>query len=96
MTSIAALLFLIFSLKALHEGEQKNNKEQKAQVLEQNDEKSAARCRLLNRWPGKPGDEVVLFLAGEQKNKEWNGETTLRLFPSIALRIPTAHNFTHD
>ena len=26
------------------------------------DVKSAARCRLLNRWPRKPGDDVVLFL----------------------------------
>ena len=38
----------------------------------QNDVKSAARCRLLNRWPRKP----VIF--GEQKNKEQNGKTPLR------------------
>ena len=27
-----------------------------------NDVKSTPRCRLLNRWPKKPGDEIVLFL----------------------------------
>ena len=32
ITSIAALLFLIFSLKALHEGGKKNTKEQKAKT----------------------------------------------------------------
>ena len=38
----------------------------------QNDVRSAARCRLVNRWPRKPRDEVVLF------NKERNGEAPLR------------------
>ena len=47
------------------------------------DVKSAARRRLLNRWPRKPGDKVVLYLVsagahGERKNLERNGETPLR------------------
>ena len=40
------------------------------------DVKSAARCRLLNRWPRKPEDEIVTF--GERRNNERNGETPLR------------------
>ena len=35
-----------------------------------NDVKSAARCRLLNRWPRKPGDEVVLFLVSRKTKSE--------------------------
>ena len=39
-----------------------------------NDVKSAARCCwLLNRWPRKPGNEVVLFLVS--RKMEQNGET---------------------
>ena len=45
----------------------------------QNDVKSAAHCRLLNRWPTKPGDEIVFFLvSGKTKNKERNDECPLR------------------
>ena len=36
----------------------------------QNDVKSVAPFRLLNRWPRKPGDEVLLFLVnGKTKSK---------------------------
>ena len=43
------------------------------------DVKSAARCRLLNRWPRKPGDKVVLFWRAEKQRAKWrnyfkNGE----------------------
>ena len=41
-----------------------------------NDVKSAARRRLLNRWPRKPGDKVVLYLvSGKTKSVS---ETPLR------------------
>ena len=36
-----------------------------------------ASSRLLNVWTRKPGDDVV-FIFGEQKNKERNSETSLR------------------
>ena len=36
-----------------------------------------ASCRLFNLWTRKPGDDVV-FIFGEQKNKERNSETSLR------------------
>ena len=42
-----------------------------------NDIKSAARCRLLNRWPRKPRNEVVLCLVSG-KTKERNAETPLK------------------
>ena len=33
------------------------------------DVKSATRCRLLNRWPRKPGDKIVLYLvSGKTKS----------------------------
>jgi len=44
--------------------------------LRQNDGKSAALCRLLNRLPRKPGDEIVLFLVSGKTER--NGETPLR------------------
>ena len=36
----------------------------------QNDVKSAAHCRLLNNWPRKPGEEVVLFLVSRKTKRE--------------------------
>ena len=42
------------------------------------DVKSATRCRLLNPWPRKPGDKIVLYLV-YGKYKEQNDETPLRM-----------------
>ena len=36
-----------------------------------NDVKSAAPCRLLNRWPRKPGDKVMLFWWAEKQRAKW-------------------------
>ena len=36
----------------------------------QNGVKSASRCRLLNRWPRKPGDKVVLYLVSGKTKSE--------------------------
>ena len=44
--------------------------------LRQNDFKSAARRRVLNRWPRKPGDKVVLYLVIGKTER--NGKTPLR------------------
>ena len=44
-----------------------------------NDVKSGAQCRILNLWPRKPGDKVVLFWWAEKQRAKWrnsfkNGE----------------------
>ena len=42
----------------------------------QNEVKSSAHCTLIDYWPRKPGDMVVLFLVS--RKTKWNGETPLR------------------
>ena len=61
-----------------------------------NDVKSAARCRLLNRWPRNPGDEVCHF--GEtwmKKFERTRRQTDLEWpkSPAQSLHTPsTSHN----
>ena len=55
------LLFTKFGKKLRHI-ESMTSKVQPAADYWTNDVKSAARCRLLNRWLKKTGDEIVLFL----------------------------------
>ena len=55
------LLFTKFGKKLRHI-ESMTSKGQPAADHWTNDVKSAARCRLLNRWPKKTGDQIVLFL----------------------------------
>ena len=55
------LLFTKFGKKLRHI-ESMTSKVQPAADYWTNDVKRAARCRLLNRWPKKTGDEIVLFL----------------------------------
>ena len=55
------LLFTKFGKKLRHI-ESMTSKVQPAADYWTNDVKSAACCRWLNRWPKKPGDEIVYFL----------------------------------
>ena len=65
ITSNAALLFLIFSLKALNEGEKKNTKEQKAKILEVvNDPDLMIKhsCYMINAQPSHVICDFSCFL----------------------------------
>ena len=57
------------------------SKVQPAENYWTDDVKSAACCRLLNRWPRKPGDKVVLFWWAEKQRAKWrNSFKNVKIF----------------